>query len=64
MRITVDTNVLVSSTFWYGDSDKILKKVENKEIDLILSEAIIEEFSDVLNYEDIQDKIRNKNTNL
>jgi predicted nucleic acid-binding protein len=36
MKITVDTNVLISSTFWSGDSDRILEKVENKEIELIL----------------------------
>ena len=56
MKITTDTNVLVSSTFWYGDSDRILRKVENKEIDLVLSGLIIEEFSHVLDYANIQDK--------
>lgn len=29
MKITVDTNVLISSTFWYGSSFKIIEKVEN-----------------------------------
>jgi len=29
MKITADTNVLISSTFWRGDSDKILDRVES-----------------------------------
>lgn len=64
MKITVDTNVLISSTFWYGPSFKIIEKVENKEIELILSVEIIEEFMDVLNYEEIQQKIKNKNLEM
>ena len=44
MKITVDTNVLISSSFWHGDSDRILNRVENKEIELVLSKEIIEEF--------------------
>ena len=61
MKITTDTNILVSSTFWTGDSLKIIESVEKKEIDLYLSKEIIEEFSSVLNYKDIQDKIKDKN---
>lgn len=64
MRITVDTNVLISATFWNGDSNRIIKKVEQKEIELVLSEDIIKEFSEVLNYKEIQDKIRNKNLEM
>jgi len=64
MRITVDTNVLISSSFWYGDSDRILSKVEAKKIELVLSREIIEEFIKVLNYEEIIDKIREKNLEM
>jgi uncharacterized protein len=60
MKITVDTNILISAAFWYGASDKIISKVEAKEMQLILSENIIKEYSDVLDYEEIQDKIRDK----
>lgn len=60
MRITVDTNTLISSTFWYGASDKIIARVEAKEMQLILSGEIIKEYIDVLEYEEIQDKIRDK----
>jgi uncharacterized protein len=60
MKITIDTNVLISGSLWKGASDKILEKVENKEIELILSKDIIEEFSEVLNYDEIKNKIRDK----
>lgn len=64
MKITVDTNILISSTFWNGDSDMILKKVEDKEIELVLSKDIIDEFIGVLDYKEIQDKIKNKNLEI
>ena len=64
MRVTLDTNVLVSATFWYGDSNEIIKKVENKEFELVLSKAIIDEFVEVLNSEEIQEKITNKNLEM
>lgn len=60
MKITVDTNVLVSAAFWYGPSNEIIGRVENGEIELFLSEEIIEEFRGVLDYKEIRDKIKNK----
>src|SRR3989338_5589119 len=60
MKITVDTNVLISATFWYGDSFRILERVENKEIELILSHEIIKEYEEVLAYNEIQEKIQAK----
>ena len=60
MKITVDTNVLISATFWYGDSFRILERVENKEIELILSHEIIKEYEEVLTYNEIQEKIQAK----
>ncbi|MFH0752719.1 MAG: putative toxin-antitoxin system toxin component, PIN family [archaeon] len=60
MKITADTNVLVSATFWYGDSNRIIEKVERKEIELVLSKEILEEFSAVLDYKEIKDKIKGK----
>ncbi|MBU0963355.1 MAG: putative toxin-antitoxin system toxin component, PIN family [Nanoarchaeota archaeon] len=64
MKITVDTNVLISSTFWNGNSNKIIKLAENNKIELILSEEIIEEFIKVLNYKEIQEKIKDKNLEM
>jgi len=64
MRITLDTNSLISATFWFWDSNKIIEKVENRELVLVLSLDIIKEFSRVLNYEEIQEKIKDKNLEM
>lgn len=64
IRVTVDTNVLISATFWYGASARVIEKAENKELVLVLSEAILGEYADVLQYEEIQEKIRNKHLEL
>jgi len=64
MKITLDTNVLISATFWKGNSDKIIEKVEKKDIELILSKDIIEEFARVLKYKEIQEKVKNKNLEM
>jgi len=61
MKITTDTNVLISSTFWEGASDKIMQKVENREVELVLSKELISEFTKVLDYDEIKDKIKDKN---
>lgn len=60
MRVVLDTNVLVSGTFWRGDSEKIIDKIENKEIELILSKDLIDEYEEVINREEIMNKIQNK----
>jgi len=62
--ITIDTNVLISATFWNGASAKVIEKVEKKEIILVLSEPILEEYSEVLMSEEIQLKIKNKHLEM
>ena len=64
MRITADTNVLISAAFWNGDSSRIIEKAENKELKLILSKEILEEFIGVLSYKEIRDKIECKNLEM
>lgn len=64
MKIVLDTNVLISATFWNGDSERVLKKIEQKEFELVLSKEILEEFARVLDYEEIQDKIRDKSLEM
>lgn len=60
MRITVDTNVLVSGTFWSGDSFRILDLVDKGEIELVLSDEILDEYYDVVDRDEIIDKIMDK----
>lgn len=64
MRVVADTNVLLSATFWAGDSNTIIQKVEMGDVGLILSKEIIGELSRVLAYKEIQDKIRNKSLEM
>ena len=64
MKITSDTNTLISATFWYGDSFRIITMVENKKLDLILSKSIIKEFFGVLHYNEIQEKIKDKDLEM
>ena len=60
MRITLDTNILVSATFWKGNSYKILELIDKKIYTCIVSQAIIEEYRKVLEYGEIIDKINKK----
>lgn len=64
MKIVVDTNVLISATFWAGDSNRVIEKIEHKELELIISPSLLEEFRNVLGYKEIQDKIRTKNLEM
>jgi putative PIN family toxin of toxin-antitoxin system len=57
MKITADTNVLISGTFWKGYSFEILEKAKNNEIELFLSEEIIKEYERVLSYGEVIQKI-------
>jgi len=64
IRVTVDTNILISASFWYGASERIINKAENKEIVLVLSEQILEEYHKVLDYEEIKEKIKDKDLEM
>ena len=64
MKVVLDTNILVSGTFWTGDSFKILKKIDNKEIELILSQELIEEYNEVIYSDEIIEKAKNKDLTL
>ena len=60
MRITVDTNVLISATLTYGACEKIIDLAEQKNIILCLSEPILKEYYKVMYYPEIQEKIKGK----
>ncbi len=49
MRITADTNFLISATQWnYSLSRKLLTEILKRKIDIFTTEKILEEFSEVL----------------
>jgi len=60
VRITLDTNILVSGTFWTGASFRILDLVDRKKLRSISSKEIIEEYYGVINSDEIIDKIERK----
>jgi len=60
MKVVLDTNVLVSGTFWKGDSDRIVNHIDDGEIELVLSEEIIEEYNNVIYRDEIMNKIERK----
>jgi putative PIN family toxin of toxin-antitoxin system len=60
MRITLDTNVLISGTFWTGDSFRILDMIDNKELNNVSSREIIEEYNETIKSDEIVDKVDNK----
>ena len=46
------------------DSNEIIEKAERKEIELVLSKEIMEEFARVLGYRELQEKIKNKSLEM
>ena len=60
MKVTIDTNVLISGTFWTGDSFRILESVDKKEVKSVSSKKIIEEYYEVINSDEIIGKIEKK----
>ena len=57
IRVVLDTNVLVSGTFWSGPSARIIKLIEQKRLELISSRAILEEYNFVMDYDEIKRKV-------
>jgi putative PIN family toxin of toxin-antitoxin system len=60
MKVTLDTNVLISGTFWTGDSFKILNLIDKGEIKCVLSEEILKEYKRIIKSEEITEKIKEK----
>ena len=60
MKVTLDVNILVSGTFWTGNSFIILNKIDRKEIKSVTSKEIIREYDEVISSDEIIEKIENK----
>lgn len=48
MRVLIDTNVMISRTFWPGKSKTLLNAVRRGEITCVTSEILLEEFREIL----------------
>lgn len=57
IRTVIDTNVVLSGTYWTGDSRKILQKLEEGKIIAIASPEILKEYERILQHPDILEKI-------
>lgn len=56
MKVVIDTNVVVSGTFWTGNSFEVIKIVLEGKATLIVSVPILKEYDKILNSEEILDK--------
>ena len=56
IRVVIDTNVLVSGTFWLSDSFQVLQLIDGAQILLVVSPPILTEYDELLHREEIMDK--------
>ena len=56
MKITLDTNVLVSGTFWEGEAFRIIQLIQQKRVQCFLSKDILQEYEAVLHSGEIVEK--------
>ena len=54
MRVVIDTNVLLSATFWTGKPKQLLNKVRRLEITFLTSEILLSELKEVLDSKGIE----------
>ena len=56
MRVVLDTNVLISGTYWSGSSFQVLKLAIYGEFSLVISDKILDEYKRVLYSDEILKK--------
>lgn len=52
MRVVIDTNVLISATFWTGKPKQLLNKVRHGEVMFLTSVILLDELKEILIRED------------
>ncbi|MBI5227726.1 putative toxin-antitoxin system toxin component, PIN family [Candidatus Micrarchaeota archaeon] len=60
MKVVLDTNVLISGTFWSGEAFSILQFLEQKKFQCFLSQEILNEYNKVLRSDEIIEKVEEK----
>ena len=58
-KLTLDTNVLISGTFWNGSSFKILERVDQNLDESVSSKDILLEYERIIKSSEIIEKIKN-----
>jgi uncharacterized protein len=61
MRVVIDTNVWLSALLWGGQPNFILQLVENKQIQAISSEEILNELTDIFQKSKLQKRLNQLN---
>ncbi len=59
-RLTLDTNILISGTFWSGASFKVLERIDQKIDESVSSAEILSEYERIIKSEEIIEKVENK----
>jgi putative PIN family toxin of toxin-antitoxin system len=63
IRAVYDTNVILSGFFWKGNECECMRKVEKKEVVLLLSKEIVEEIYEVIRKKKLASLIKNVQVN-
>lgn len=58
MRVTADTNIVISELLWKGNPHKVLRAAREGVIELCTTEALIYELTDLLNRKRFVPKLR------
>lgn len=64
MKVVLDTNVLISATFWEGEAFKIIRLIGEKKIECFISKQILEEYIKVANSDELMEKANEKNLSI
>lgn len=64
MRVTADTNVVISGLFWRGNPRRVLDAARDGIIVLYTTNALLKELEDVLGREKFTDRLATANTTV
>lgn len=56
-RVTVDTNIFISATFWQGTPKQVINVFKTRKAVLVLSESILSELERKLNHKKFADEL-------
>ncbi|MFH1133220.1 MAG: putative toxin-antitoxin system toxin component, PIN family [Nanoarchaeota archaeon] len=65
MKLAIlDTNILISATFWKGDSYRLFQQIEKGKLRVVTSPDLLSEYREVLTRADIIEKMAEKDLNF
>ena len=57
MKVVLDTNLLISGSFWSGAPYGLLEAIDNGIIEALISKDILDEYEEIVKREEILDKV-------